>query len=139
MIKKHFRGLVIIMKYFVPINIRRHQAPEITMFCSDIIMSKTFKSIKSKRPWLFISISHLFQKDLLQQLLDCSFFYCFGLDFTSFFKKLYQPHKNKNGVSLNRTLLVASSQLHVVTVQSYCIIFLIHVNYSYPNDCSPFH
>ena len=34
-----------------PINIRRPWAPEITMFCSEFIMTKTFKSIKTRRHW----------------------------------------------------------------------------------------
>ena len=45
---------------FDPINIRRPWAPEITMFSSEFIMTKTFKPIKNRRHWPsfdFISFS----------------------------------------------------------------------------------
>ena len=61
-----FCGLVIFIKYFDTINIRRPLAPEITMFCSEVMMiKKIFNPIKSRRPWLPISITYLFQQGLL--------------------------------------------------------------------------
>ena len=57
-----FCGLVIFIKNFDPINIRRPCAHKITMFCSEVMMIKSFNPIKSRRPWPPISISHLFQQ-----------------------------------------------------------------------------
>ena len=37
---------------FDSINIMRSWAPEITMFCSEFIMTKVCKPIKTRRPWL---------------------------------------------------------------------------------------
>ena len=47
-----FCGLVIFIKKFEPINIRRPWASEI-MFCSEVITTKTFTPIKTRRPWPF--------------------------------------------------------------------------------------
>ena len=57
-----FCGLVIFIKNFDPINIRRPCAHKITMFCSEVMMIKSLNPIKSRRPWPPISISHLFQQ-----------------------------------------------------------------------------
>ena len=57
-----FCGLVIFIKHFDLINIRRPCAHKITMFCSEVKMIKSFNPIKSRRPWPPISISHLFQQ-----------------------------------------------------------------------------
>ena len=47
--------LVIFIKKFDTINIRSPWAPEKTMFCSEFIMTKTFKPIiKTSKPWLCI-------------------------------------------------------------------------------------
>ena len=37
---------------------------EITMFCSEVMMIKSFNPIKSRRPWSSILILHLYQQDL---------------------------------------------------------------------------
>ena len=53
-----FCGLVIFIKNFDPINIRRPWAPEITMFCSEFIMTKTFNPIKTSLTiWFHIFFS----------------------------------------------------------------------------------
>ena len=39
--------------------------PKVTLFCSKVIMIKTFNPVKSRRPWLLIVISHLSQQGLL--------------------------------------------------------------------------
>ena len=44
-------GLVIFIREFDLINIRRPWTSEITMFCSEIIMIKIFKPINIRRPW----------------------------------------------------------------------------------------
>ena len=67
-----FCSLVIIIKTFDPMNIRKPWAPEITMFCSEVMMIRIFNPIKSRRPWPTISISYLFQQGVLA--LGCSFF-----------------------------------------------------------------
>ena len=54
------------------------RAPEITMFCSKVMMIKGFSPIKSRRPWPPISISHLFQHKAFL-VLGCSFFYTLGV------------------------------------------------------------
>ena len=54
-----FCGLVIFIKNFDPINIRMSWAPEITMFCSEFIMTKT---IKTRRHWLSIWFHIFFSK-----------------------------------------------------------------------------
>ena len=59
---KMLNSLVIFIKNFDP---RRPWAPKITIFCSEVIMTRTFKPIKSRRPWLPILISHLFNKVVL--------------------------------------------------------------------------
>ena len=45
-----------------PINITTPWIPEITIFCCEVIMTKTFKPTKRRRPWPLIPISHLFQQ-----------------------------------------------------------------------------
>ena len=60
-----FCGLVIFIKNFDPINIRKPRAPKITMFCSEVMMIKIFNYIKSRRPWPPILTSYLFQQGLL--------------------------------------------------------------------------
>ena len=50
-----FCCLVIIIKHFYPINIRKKPwTSERTLFCNEVIMTKTSKSIKTRRPWLSI-------------------------------------------------------------------------------------
>ena len=51
--------LVIFIKNFNPIIIRRPWAPEIMMFCSEVIMTKTHKP---RRPWLSIWFQIFFSK-----------------------------------------------------------------------------
>ena len=81
-----FCGLVIFIKNFDPINIRRPCAHKITMFCSEVMMIKSFNPIKSRRPWPPISISHLFQQGPFSSSpLLFLHLGCFCLDFTSFF------------------------------------------------------
>ena len=81
-----FCGLVIFIKNFDPINIRRPCAHKITMFCSEVMMIKSFNPIKSRRPWPPISISHLFQQGPFSSWpLLFLHLGCFCLDFTSFF------------------------------------------------------
>ena len=46
-----FCRLVIFIKHFDSINIRRSWASEITMFCSEFTMTKVFKPIKIRRHW----------------------------------------------------------------------------------------
>ena len=85
-----FCGLVIFIKNFDPINIRRPCAHKITMFCSEVMMIKSFNPIKSRRPWPPISISHLFQQGPFSSWpLLFLHLGCFCLDFTSFFKNNY--------------------------------------------------
>ena len=85
-----FCGLVIFIKNFDPINIRRPCAHKITMFCSEVMMIKSINPIKSRRPWPPISISHLFQQGPFSSWpLLFLHLGCFCLDFTSFFKKNY--------------------------------------------------
>ena len=60
-----FCGLVIFIKNFDPINIRRPWAPEITMFYSQFIMTKTFKPIKTRRHWPPIWFHIFFSKACL--------------------------------------------------------------------------
>ena len=47
-----FCNLVIFIKNFDLIHIKRPWTPKITISCSEIIVTKTFKPIKSRRPWL---------------------------------------------------------------------------------------
>ena len=58
-----FCSLVIFIKKFDPINIRRPWAPAITMFCSEFIVTKTFTSIKARRPWPPIWFHTFLSKD----------------------------------------------------------------------------
>ena len=44
-------GLVILIKRFDPINIRRPWAPEIAMLYIEVIMSKTFCTYQKQGPW----------------------------------------------------------------------------------------
>ena len=82
-------------------NIRRPWAPEITMFCSEVIMTKTFKPIKSRRPCLLILIS--FTKTLL--VVGHSFFTP-GLD-------IFYNIMKSSGVSVVQWLSHESNTLKV--------------------------
>ena len=84
--------LVILIKNFDPINIKRLRALEITVFCSDVIMNKAVIPIKNMRPWLPIWF-HSTNQDLL--VLGHSFLYlgCLCLNFTSFYKIVYPSYE----------------------------------------------
>ena len=73
-------SLVIFIKNFDPINIRKPWALEIPMFRSEVIITKTYISIKSRGHWLPIWFHIFFNKIFL--VLGHSFFTpgCFGLD-----------------------------------------------------------
>ena len=76
-----FCGLVIFIKNFDPINIRRLWAPEITIFCCEFIMNKTFKPIKTRRHWLPIWFHIFFSKACFSSwLLLFLHLGCFWLD-----------------------------------------------------------
>ena len=55
-------GLVIFIKNFDPINIKRSWGPEIIVLFSEVSMTKTFCSIKSRRHWSPNLISYFFQR-----------------------------------------------------------------------------
>ena len=57
-----FCELVIFIKNFNPINIRKPWAHEITTFCSEFIMTKAFKPIKTRRHWPLIWFHIFFSK-----------------------------------------------------------------------------
>ena len=84
--KQCFAAWSSFIKNFDPINIRRPWALEKTMFCSEFIMTKTFKPIKTIRHWVdFTSFSARPVLVLGQPFLHLG---CFWLDFTSFFDPL---------------------------------------------------
>ena len=56
-----FCGLVMLIKNFDPINIRRHWAPEITMFC---LHDQNFQAYQNQEALAAHLISHLFQEGL---------------------------------------------------------------------------
>ena len=74
--------MVIFIKNFDLINIRRPWAPEITMFCSEVMMIKILILWGLGHPFQF----HIYFKKGLLALACCSFFTpgVFGVDFTSF-------------------------------------------------------
>ena len=83
--KTMFCSLVIFIKNFDPINIKRPWAPEITMFGGEVMMIKIFSPIKSRRPWSPILISHLYPQGLFSSWpLLFLHLGCFCLDFTFF-------------------------------------------------------
>ena len=66
-------------------NIRRLWTPEITMFCSELIITKTFKPIKTRRYWPPIWIHNFFNKACFSSWpLFFIHLGCFWLDFTVF-------------------------------------------------------
>ena len=59
------QGILMLMRSKFLIKMTRLQnifLPEITIFCSEVMMIRSFNPIKSRRPWLPILISHLFQQ-----------------------------------------------------------------------------
>ena len=79
-----FCGLVIFIKNFDPINIRRSWASEITIFCGEFIMTKTFKPIKTRRHWQLIWFHIFFSKACCSSWPPFLHLGCFWLDFTYF-------------------------------------------------------
>ena len=62
--RTRFYGVVIFNKKFHSINIRRPWAPAITMLCSEVIMTSTFKLIKSRKPHISFSTRPFYHLDI---------------------------------------------------------------------------
>ena len=121
-----FCGLVIFIKNFDPINIRRPCAHKITMFCSEVMMIKSFNPIKSRRPWPPISISHLFQQGPFSSWpLLFLHLGCFCLDYNYCTNHIYASIAHDYFIILVTAILYWDSNCFIFTLVLLAFILIL--------------